>query len=111
MTDAEVLVVGGGPAGASVACALARAGVDVHVVDRARFPRPKPCAEYLSPEASRLLADMGALARVAARKDLADLLIGVTGNFVPARQVTRLGYLWNAFGLSRPLTPSRAPLT
>ncbi|MEP6491457.1 MAG: NAD(P)/FAD-dependent oxidoreductase [bacterium] len=64
MTDADVLVVGGGPAGASVACALARAGVSVHVVDRARFPRPKPCAEYLSPEASRILADMGALERV-----------------------------------------------
>jgi menaquinone-9 beta-reductase len=61
MTDAEVLVVGGGPAGSSVAFALARAGVDVLLVDRARFPRPKPCAEYLSPEASRILSDMGAL--------------------------------------------------
>lgn len=61
MGDADVLVVGGGPAGASVAFALASAGVDVHIIDRARFPRPKPCAEYLSPEASRILADMGAL--------------------------------------------------
>lgn len=64
MTECEVLVVGGGPAGSSVAFALARAGVDVHVVDRAHFPRPKPCAEYLSPEASRILADMGALERI-----------------------------------------------
>lgn len=64
MLDAEVLVVGGGPAGSSLAFALARSGVDVHVLDRARFPRPKPCAEYLSPEASRVLADMGALERV-----------------------------------------------
>src|SRR3954451_1374463 len=61
MVEAEVLVVGGGPAGSSVACALARAGVRVCVLDRARFPRPKPCAEYLSPEASRILAQMGAL--------------------------------------------------
>lgn len=61
MFDAEVLVIGGGPAGSSVAFALARAGVDVLLVDRARFPRPKPCAEYLSPQASRILADMGAL--------------------------------------------------
>jgi flavin-dependent dehydrogenase len=61
MHDAEVLVVGGGPAGSSVAFALARAGVDVLLVDRARFPRPKPCAESLSPEASRVLAEMGAL--------------------------------------------------
>lgn len=61
MFDAEVLVVGGGPAGSSLAFALAKAGVDVLLVDRARFPRPKPCAEYLSPEASRILSDMGAL--------------------------------------------------
>ena len=64
MIDAEVLVVGGGPAGSSVATALARAGVDVHIVDRANFPRPKPCAEYLSPQASRILDSMGALERV-----------------------------------------------
>src|SRR3954466_6950608 len=62
--DCEVLIVGGGPAGASTATALTRAGVDVVLVDRARFPRPKPCAEYLSPEASRILDSMGALAAV-----------------------------------------------
>ena len=59
--DADVVVVGGGPAGAYTAWALARAGADVVVLDRARFPRDKPCSEYLSPEASRLLADMGVL--------------------------------------------------
>lgn len=59
--DAEVLVVGGGPAGAATAYFLARAGVDVVLVDRARFPRDKPCAEYLSPQGSRILAEMGAL--------------------------------------------------
>ena len=64
MVDAEVLVVGGGPAGSSIAHALATRGVDVMIVDRARFPRPKPCAEYLSPQASRILARMGALAEV-----------------------------------------------
>jgi 2-polyprenyl-6-methoxyphenol hydroxylase-like FAD-dependent oxidoreductase len=58
---ADVIVCGGGPAGAATAWALARRGVDVLVVDRARFPRPKPCAEYLSPEASRILDGMGVL--------------------------------------------------
>lgn len=61
MSDAQVLVVGGGPGGASTAWQLARRGVDVLLLDRARFPRDKPCAEYLSPEASRILAEMGAL--------------------------------------------------
>jgi geranylgeranyl reductase family protein len=59
--DAEVIIVGGGPAGASTAWALARDGIDVLVLDRARFPRDKVCAEYLSPEASRILADMEVL--------------------------------------------------
>ena len=59
--DAEVIVVGGGPAGAATAWALAKEGVDVLVLDRARFPRDKICAEYLSPQASRILADMGVL--------------------------------------------------
>ena len=58
---AQVLVVGGGPAGSATAFFLARAGADVVLLDRARFPRDKTCAEYLSPEASRLLAEMGAL--------------------------------------------------
>ena len=58
---AEVVVVGGGPAGAATAWALARNGADVLVLDRARFPRGKPCAEYLSPQATRILAEMGAL--------------------------------------------------
>jgi menaquinone-9 beta-reductase len=64
--DAEVIVVGGGPAGSATAWALARAGVDVLVLDRARFPRDKVCAEYLSPQASRILSEMGALEAVEA---------------------------------------------
>jgi flavin-dependent dehydrogenase len=34
---------------------------------------------------------------LAARKDLADLLIGVTGNFVPPHEIITAGYLWNVF--------------
>ncbi|MEO7963289.1 MAG: FAD-dependent monooxygenase [Gemmatimonadaceae bacterium] len=64
--DAEVIVVGGGPAGSSISFFLARAGVDVLVVDRAQFPRDKPCSEYLSPQASRILYEMGMLERVEA---------------------------------------------
>ena len=59
--DAEVIVVGGGPAGASTAHALARDGVDVLVLDRAKFPRDKVCAEYLSPQAARVLSAMNVL--------------------------------------------------
>jgi geranylgeranyl reductase family protein len=61
MRDAQVVIVGGGPAGSSTAYFLARAGIDVLVLDRARFPRDKPCSEYLSPQASRILEAMGVL--------------------------------------------------
>lgn len=62
--SADVCVVGGGPAGSAVAWSLASAGADVVLLDRASFPRDKPCAEYLSPEASRILAAMNVLAEV-----------------------------------------------
>jgi geranylgeranyl reductase family protein len=58
---AQVIVVGAGPAGSSTAWHLARLGIDVLLIDRAAFPRDKVCAEYLSPQASRILAGMGAL--------------------------------------------------
>jgi menaquinone-9 beta-reductase len=62
----DVVVVGGGPAGAATATFLAQRGLDVVVLDKARFPREKACAEYLSPEASRLLDLMGVLPAVEA---------------------------------------------
>lgn len=58
----DVVVVGGGPAGSATAALLATAGWDVLLLDRARFPRPKPCAEYLSPGAVAILRQLGALA-------------------------------------------------
>jgi geranylgeranyl reductase family protein len=50
MPRADVLVVGGGPAGSSCASRLVAAGRDVIVLDRARFPRDKPCAGWITPE-------------------------------------------------------------
>lgn len=62
--DADVIVVGAGPAGASTAWFLASQGADVLLLDRARFPRDKICSEYLSPQGSRILHAMGVLAKV-----------------------------------------------
>src|SRR5207249_1958374 len=44
--------------------AAARHGLTVQLLDRARFPRPKICGEYLSPEAPRVLDRLGVLKTV-----------------------------------------------
>lgn len=55
----DVVVAGAGPAGSATARLLALAGARVLLLDRARFPREKPCSEYLSPESTRVLARLG----------------------------------------------------
>ena len=56
----DAIVVGAGPAGSATALLLARAGAKVLLLDRAKFPREKPCSEYLSPESTRVLQRLGA---------------------------------------------------
>jgi menaquinone-9 beta-reductase len=55
----DVVVVGGGPAGTAAAAELARAGRDVLLVDRARFPRDKCCGDGLTTDALRVLEELG----------------------------------------------------
>ncbi|MEO8753577.1 MAG: FAD-dependent oxidoreductase [Casimicrobiaceae bacterium] len=55
----DALVVGGGPAGATAAILLARAGWSVAIVERKPFPRRKVCGEFISATTWPLLADLG----------------------------------------------------
>ena len=57
----DVVVVGGGPAGAACALAARRAdpGARVLVLDRADFPRDKVCGDGIAPEALDVLAGLG----------------------------------------------------
>src|SRR5208283_3655674 len=57
--DAEVIVVGGGPAGATAAYYLAKGGRRVTVLDRQIFPRDKVCGDFVGPAAIKELQDMG----------------------------------------------------
>ncbi len=57
--QADVIVVGAGPAGASAAFHLAQAGVDVLLLEKSTFPRDKICGDGLTPRAVKQLVGMG----------------------------------------------------
>ncbi len=68
----DVLVVGAGPAGSAAALTLARAGIDVVLVDQHAFPRDKVCGDGLIPDAHNALRRLGVLDAVMARAQPAD---------------------------------------
>ncbi|WP_026065834.1 geranylgeranyl reductase family protein [Actinoalloteichus spitiensis] len=53
------MVVGAGPAGSAVATHLARAGLDVLVLEKSTFPREKVCGDGLTPRGVKELIDLG----------------------------------------------------
>jgi len=57
--EADVIVVGAGPAGSTTACYLAQAGVDVLLLEKSRFPREKVCGDGLTPRGVKALVAMG----------------------------------------------------
>jgi geranylgeranyl reductase family protein len=59
MTHYDVLIVGGGPAGASTAALTARAGLSTLVLERTHFPREKVCGDCLNPGAWKFLDRLG----------------------------------------------------
>ncbi len=57
--DADVIVVGAGPAGSATAYHLAQRGLDVLVLEKTAFPREKVCGDGLTPRAVKQLIEMG----------------------------------------------------
>jgi flavin-dependent dehydrogenase len=78
----DVVIIGAGPAGSSLAAGLAKLGWDVVLVERHRLPRHKVCGEFLSPEAQTSLRQLGLYQVVAG---LSPVVIG------RARLVSRTG--------------------
>lgn len=62
----DAIVVGGGPAGAAAALALAQRGWSVALLEKARFPRRKVCGEYVSPGGWAALRALDAASRLEA---------------------------------------------
>ncbi len=102
--DADVVIVGGSVAGAATAAFLGRRGRRVIVLERARFPRDKPCGEGLMPHGVDVLAELGLLPRV--RTAGARELVGVrytleSGETVLGRFPPRHGRSSVALGVRR----------
>jgi len=57
--QAQVIVVGAGPAGSATAYHLANAGIDVLLLEKSGFPRDKICGDGLTPRAVKQLVGMG----------------------------------------------------
>src|SRR5438874_1112200 len=57
--QADVVIVGAGPSGAALATMLGHSGLSSVLLDRARFPRDKPCGEGLMPAGVRALEGIG----------------------------------------------------
>src|SRR6185295_14229444 len=55
----DVIIAGGGPAGSSAAIHLARSGLHVLLVEQKKFPRPKLCGEFISPECQQHFQKLG----------------------------------------------------
>ncbi len=55
MDNCDILIVGGGPAGSSLAWRLRDAGLDVVIMDKKRFPRDKTCAGWITPAVAQTL--------------------------------------------------------
>jgi len=65
-TEFDAVVIGAGIAGSAAACALARRGWEVALIDKDKFPRHKACGEFLSPESLGTLKKLGLSRAIAA---------------------------------------------
>jgi len=63
-TNYDVIIAGGGPAGSSAAIHLAQSGARVLLVEQKKFPRPKLCGEFISPECSAHFERLGVFERM-----------------------------------------------
>jgi flavin-dependent dehydrogenase len=93
----NVVVVGGGPAGSATATWLAREGFDVLLLDRAHFPRRKPCGECVNPAGVDALDRLGALPAVLAANPAA-----LTGWRIGGEAAFRGGFPEDRRGLAIP---------
>ncbi len=80
----DVIIVGAGPGGSAAAYYLNQAGLDVLLLDKAKFPRDKTCGDGLTPRALHVLSDMGIL------EDVENLGFKIKGIEIHGRQGNKI---------------------
>jgi menaquinone-9 beta-reductase len=85
----DVVIIGGGPAGAALAARLALAGRPVAVLDKSVFPRPKVCGEFIAAPGVRALQELGVA-------------------LPPGEELGRVALWAGGLRIEAPLMPSRA---
>lgn len=107
MKRLDVVVLGGGPAGSTLAALAAEAGLRVVLVERERFPREKVCGEFLSPEGVAVLERLGVARALrdagAVEMDSCRISAGEGGQPVEASIPDPTGTERSAMGVSRGL--------
>ena len=93
----DVVIVGGGPAGAVAGLLLARAGVRVAILDRSSFPRDKLCGDTLNPGALALLRRLGL-------EHVADVGLRLAGMIVTGERGVRVEARYDDRNSGRSLT-------
>ncbi len=91
-----MVVVGAGPVGSALTLLLRRAGLDVELLDKARFPRDKPCGEGMLPAGAAVLRSAGV--------NLGELgfpLVGATRFRLPGKGWVRGELAGPAYGVRR----------
>ena len=79
-TDLDLLIVGGGPAGSTLAYGLRNAGLRIAILDKQSFPRQKVCAGWVTPEVMRLLdIDLDDYAQDNILQEITGFRIGLRG--------------------------------
>ncbi|HYU61561.1 MAG TPA: geranylgeranyl reductase family protein [Solirubrobacterales bacterium] len=97
--EAEVVVVGGGPAGSVAAASLAELGRDVLIADQSSFPRDKPCGDGLTHSAVQVLEELGLESIAAESQQVEDCRIVIAhatetkGWYRPPRRLPRSRFM------------------